>query len=147
MGAALSEASGSVTEALAEYGRHLGLGFQLADDALDLVGEASRLGKATGTDLREGIYSLPVLWALRQPNGNGKWLQERLRQARLSAAEEAEVIKRVRESGGVEVAMELARREVEKAKQALTGLPEGAARLSLSRLADFSITRKSEEHL
>ena len=141
LGATLSEAPTLVTEALGEYGRHLGLGFQLADDALDLVGEASRLGKATGTDLREGIYSLPVLWALRQPDGNAEWLQQRLRQARLSAPEEAEVIAFVRESGGVEVAIELARAEVEKAKQALAALPEGAARLSLSRLADFSITR------
>ena len=141
LGAALSEAPAPVTEALAEYGRHLGLGFQLADDALDLVGEANRMGKATGTDLREGIYSLPVLWALRQANGDGEWLQERLRQARLSAAEEAEVIECIRESGGVEVALQLARGEVEKAKQALTVLPEGAARLSLAHLADFSITR------
>ena len=109
LGAALSEASAPETEALAAYGQHLGLGFQLADDAFDLVGEASRLGKATGTDLREGIYSLPVLWALRQANGHGEWLQERLRLERLSASEEAEVIKCVCESGGVDVAMELAR--------------------------------------
>jgi geranylgeranyl reductase family protein len=142
LGAVLSHASALVADSLSRYGLHLGLSFQLADDALDLIGDASRLGKATGTDLREGVYSLPVLWALRQQNGEGEWLRERLRKARLSSEEEQEVVARVRESGGVEAAMTIARREAESAKLALNELPNGPARLSLSRLADFSISRK-----
>ena len=147
LGALLSHASGSIAESLSRYGLHLGLSFQLADDALDLVGDASRLGKATGTDLREGVYSLPVLWALRQQNSEGEWLRERLRKPRLSSEEEQEVVAGVRASGGVEAAMAIARSEAESAKLALRGLPDGPARLSLSRLADFSITRKFPERL
>ena len=141
LGALLSHASALGADSLSRYGLHLGLSFQLADDALDLIGDAKRLGKATGTDLREGVYSLPVLWALRQQNGAGAWLRERLRKARLSSEEEQEVVARVRESGGVEAAMAIARREAEGAKLALRELPNGPARLSLSRLADFSISR------
>jgi heptaprenyl diphosphate synthase len=144
LGAVLSQAATAVSDALADYGRRLGLAFQLADDALDLIGEASRLGKATGTDLREGIYSLPVLWALRQQSSQGEWLRQRLRQAHLSAAEEREVITCLRASGGVEAALALARSEAESAKQALAALPDGPARLALSRLADFSVTRAAE---
>gem|GEM_PF-4622 len=141
LGALLADAPASVADALARYGRHLGLAFQLADDALDLVGEASRMGKATGSDLREGVYSLAVLRAVRREGGDG-WLGERLRQARLSEAEEREVIERVRVSGCVEEALGAAREEAGRARSALAELPSSAARLSLSRLTDFVVTRK-----
>lgn len=143
LGALLANAPAPSADALARYGRHLGLAFQLADDALDLRGEAGRMGKATGADLREGVYSLAVLRALRR-EGEGGWLGERLRQARLNRAEEHEVLERVRESGCVQEALEVAREEAGRARAALEVLPPGAARLSLSRLTDFVVTRKIE---
>ncbi|MGH2685786.1 MAG: polyprenyl synthetase family protein, partial [Actinomycetota bacterium] len=53
-------------EALTEYGRHLGMIFQIVDDVLDLTATDEELGKPSGLDLAEGIYTLPVIYALRE---------------------------------------------------------------------------------
>jgi heptaprenyl diphosphate synthase len=53
-------------EALTEYGRHVGIIFQIVDDILDLTATDEELGKPSGLDLAEGIYTLPVIYALRQ---------------------------------------------------------------------------------
>ncbi|HEV7535195.1 MAG TPA: polyprenyl synthetase family protein, partial [Acidimicrobiia bacterium] len=52
-------------EALTEYGRHVGMIFQIVDDVLDLTATDEELGKPSGLDLAEGIYTLPVIYALR----------------------------------------------------------------------------------
>jgi geranylgeranyl pyrophosphate synthase len=52
-------------EALTEYGRHVGVVFQIVDDVLDLTATDEELGKPSGLDLAEGIYTLPVIYALR----------------------------------------------------------------------------------
>ena len=68
MGATTSEAGVEARAALAEYGHHLGLAFQIVDDLLDLVGDPAVTGKAPGTDLKEGVFTLPVLIAVdREP--------------------------------------------------------------------------------
>jgi len=64
LGALLSGQQSQAVEAFSRYGWHLGMSFQLADDLLDLVGEATESGKEPGTDLREGVLTLPVLLAL-----------------------------------------------------------------------------------
>jgi heptaprenyl diphosphate synthase len=53
-------------EALTEYGRHVGMIFQIVDDVLDLTASDEELGKPAGLDLAEGIYTLPVIYALRE---------------------------------------------------------------------------------
>lgn len=64
LGALLSGQDDAAVEAFTRYGWHLGMSFQLADDLLDLVGEATESGKEPGTDLRDGVLTLPVLLAL-----------------------------------------------------------------------------------
>lgn len=127
--------------ALVDYGRHLGLAFQLADDALDLAGEASQMGKATGTDLREGVYSLPVLRVLCQETPAGKELNALLRQACLSSEDMQRALDLIRRSEAVAETLTLARAHAEQAQESLDGLPHGSARQSLMRLAEFAITR------
>jgi heptaprenyl diphosphate synthase len=61
MGATTSGAAPEARSALADYGRNLGLAFQIVDDLLDLVGDPSVTGKIPGTDLKEGVFTLPVL--------------------------------------------------------------------------------------
>jgi heptaprenyl diphosphate synthase len=56
--------------ALARYGAAFGMGFQVLDDVLDLIGDAQRLGKPTGSDLAGGVYTLPVIAALHGPDGD-----------------------------------------------------------------------------
>jgi heptaprenyl diphosphate synthase len=141
LGAYLSGASPPHTAALAAYGRHLGLAFQLADNALDLTGQADRLGKATGTDLREGVYSLPVLHALRQDSMVGERLRALLGQAWLTEEDVRTGLELVQESGAVAEAWEAAREHASQAQQSLEALPEGPARRSLFRLAEYAIAR------
>jgi geranylgeranyl pyrophosphate synthase len=66
MGATTSDASPEARAAVAEYGRHLGLTFQIVDDLLDLVGDPAVTGKVPGTDLKEGVFTLPVLEAVKR---------------------------------------------------------------------------------
>jgi len=65
--AGLGDESG---EALARFGRAFGMGFQVLDDVLDLIGDEERLGKPTGNDIASGVYTLPVLAALKGPVGD-----------------------------------------------------------------------------
>lgn len=128
---------------LVDYARDLGMAFQLADDALDLAGDAGQLGKATLTDLREGVYSFPVLHVLRQESAEAMHVRALLGQVRLDEAELGAVVKTVRECGGVDAASVLARRFAGRAAKCLDSLPEGSARDSLLALAQFSVARSS----
>jgi geranylgeranyl pyrophosphate synthase len=57
------------SRALARFGQAFGMGFQVLDDVLDLIGDEERLGKPTGNDIASGVYTLPVITALRGPRG------------------------------------------------------------------------------
>lgn len=66
LGAATAGGSARAVDALAQYGMELGVGFQIADDVLDLYGHSHAIGKPAGNDLREGVFTLPVLMTLRE---------------------------------------------------------------------------------
>jgi len=141
LGAQLASAHPRHVQALSTYGRHLGIAFQLTDDALDLTGEATGLGKPTGTDLREGIYAHSVLAALRlDPRGR---LATILRRSALRATDVAEAISVTRDSGALAVTHALAARHAElAAAEALRSLPDSPTRSSLRSLASHAVTRR-----
>lgn len=139
LGGILSGAPQTQVDALAGYGRHLGLAFQLADDALDLAGVSRRMGKATSTDLREGIYSLPVLRALGGPNAGP--LRELLGRARIQEKEIDAAVGLVRAGRGVEEVLQLARSHAGRAAAQLEELPVLPARQSLVELATYVVSR------
>src|SRR5680860_638547 len=64
IGGMVAGVSPSALEALTSFGHHLGMGFQIVDDVLDLTGTDASLGKPAGQDLTEGVYTLPVIYAL-----------------------------------------------------------------------------------
>jgi geranylgeranyl pyrophosphate synthase len=70
LGAHCAGLSDANTRALARFGHAFGMGFQVLDDLLDLIGDADRLGKPTGNDIASGVYTLPVLAALTGPRGD-----------------------------------------------------------------------------
>nr|MDQ3957609.1 polyprenyl synthetase family protein [Actinomycetota bacterium] len=111
LGAATSGAPEDRREALTDFGLHLGLAFQMVDDLLDLVGDPRVTGKTPGTDLREGVYTLPVLVACRaRPELAG----------RLRAGERAleAVLPVLEATGALEEALRLARHEADTARRA-----------------------------
>jgi heptaprenyl diphosphate synthase len=142
IGALLSGQSREAVEAMATYGWHLGMSFQLADDVLDIVGEPSESGKTPGTDLREGVYTLPVLLALEE-DGPDSRLGLMLAEPSGASADEARAL--LAEHPALELARDAARLEATKAEQALDSLAvDGTpAREGLSSLADYAAGRVS----
>jgi|RhiMethySRZTD1v2_1073278.scaffolds.fasta_scaffold00330_18 octaprenyl-diphosphate synthase len=110
-------------EALARFGHAFGMGFQVLDDVLDLIGDEARLGKPTGNDIASGVYTLPVISALQGPEG------DRLRgtlgpggAADRRAVDVATAIELVRRSGAIAEALTAADRYADEARRAVAHL-------------------------
>jgi geranylgeranyl pyrophosphate synthase len=126
--------------ALRKYGQSLGTGFQIIDDVLDFRGDEGVLGKPVGSDLREGIVTLPVLYFLREHPDD-----ERVAAVVRGGGDDdlvCEVVAAIRESGAVAKAMDRAREFIVQSQAALTALPDGEPRSIMHRLADYTISRK-----
>lgn len=115
LGAATSGAPESRRAALREYGHNLGIAFQLVDDLLDLVGDPAVTGKVPGTDLREGVFTLPVLLGCERDADLRSLLSSGERDL-------AAVLPFIRSTGAVDDALEEARRYGDAARNALDGL-------------------------
>jgi geranylgeranyl pyrophosphate synthase len=126
--------------ALREYGRLLGTGFQIVDDILDFEGNEDVLGKPVGSDLREGIVTLPVLYFLRQHPDD-----EQVAAVVSGHGDNGlvrDVVDAIRGSGAIEQAMERARTLIAQSQAALSALPGGQPRDSLHALAEYTVSRK-----
>ncbi len=121
-------------EALTAYGRAFGMVFQLRDDVMDVVGNEAELGKPPGQDLAEGIYTLPVLTALADPE-TGPELRTLLGQP-LAQPERDKARAMVAASPGIAAALSAGRRFVAEARQATSGVESADLRRGLGRLAD-----------
>jgi geranylgeranyl pyrophosphate synthase len=143
LGAHLTESDADRAEALAAYGEDLGLAFQLCDDALDVEGRPDVTGKPGGIDVREGVYSVPVVLALRRDDAPARELREILTRAQLGAGGVARAVELVRASGAASEVRALARARAKSATRRLTALPPGPARTSLAALADFAAARSA----
>jgi heptaprenyl diphosphate synthase len=141
LGAHLGGLPPASAAALAAYGEHLGLAFQIADDALDLIGPPGETGKAARTDLREGVYSLAIIRTLGRNDRTGARVRKILGQLRLSQADLEEIVALVVESGAVTAALDTARLHAERAQTSLVNLPANAARSSLEQLAEYAVVR------
>jgi heptaprenyl diphosphate synthase len=111
-------ASAAVLEQLRSFGHSYGVAFQLLDDLLDLGGDEQALGKRTGTDLREGVYTLPVLLALEDDRSLIEWLGRALDDVEVAEAGAAFC-----SSGGFTRCVARAREEADRALDVLCHLP------------------------
>jgi heptaprenyl diphosphate synthase len=131
-------------EALAGYGETIGIAFQLSDDLLDIASDSAQSGKTPGTDLREGVPTLPVLYALAADERDAA--SSRLREI-LSAgpvtddATHAEALVLLRESAALKRARETVRAYAEEARSRLAPLPDNPARRAMESLCDFIADR------
>jgi geranylgeranyl pyrophosphate synthase len=131
---------GAVAEPeLAEFGREIGLAFQLLDDVLDVSGPAERTGKARGTDLLDGTVTLPLILAR---DADPELAELDLR--RLDAHGAEAICDRITATGVLEEVRDLACEQVEQAKRALATapLPDDERRL-LALVADGVVERYS----
>jgi geranylgeranyl pyrophosphate synthase len=143
LGAYLAGCPANIIDSLGAYGRHLGVAFQLADDALDFLGDPDELGKDPRADLPKGVYSLPVLRVLRDPSIRSERLMDLLGQLHPTRPQLEQAVDLVRTSGTVEETLALARERAGAASGALAALPEAASRASLEALASFAVRRRA----
>jgi heptaprenyl diphosphate synthase len=143
-GARFGGATSEVEEALTAYGEIVGAAFQLSDDILDIASESDESGKTPGTDLREGVPTLPVLLALASTDPRDARLQELLR-SDLAAddAAHAEALALLRSHPAMGRARDYVVGRAAEAKELLTALPAGAVRQALEDFADVVATRTS----
>lgn len=138
IGGMVSDVDEPTLDALTRFGHHLGMCFQVVDDVLDLTSTDETLGKHAGQDLLEGIYTLPVIYAI----GDSRELRGMLG-APLDADRLAEARTIVSSNGSIDAALAVARDHSTKASEALAGAdgldPEVTA--GLCRLVDGLVTR------
>jgi octaprenyl-diphosphate synthase len=133
------------SHALEEYGRHLGIAFQLIDDHLDYAGERSSIGKSPFTDLREGKMTHPVIVALERDPSLRPALEDLVTGAadELPEASKTRLLTALGETGALESTRALAIREAEAACEALSGLPQSRAKEALFTVARATVHRES----
>ena len=141
-GAVLGGANTSEAAAYREYGRHLGLAFQLMDDWLDYEGTAQELGKNTGDDLAEGKVTLPIILALKAAGASDRRiLEQAITQPGSVAFEDVRCI--AERYGGIESTRHRAAHEASLAESALEGLPDSACKSQMIRLSQFAVERSN----
>ncbi|MCG7984330.1 MAG: polyprenyl synthetase family protein [Candidatus Thiodiazotropha lotti] len=140
LGGVVAEISEQQQQALADYGLHLGIAFQLVDDALDYHSSNEEIGKNVGDDLAEGKPTLPLIQAMKKSDQ-----QQRQRLATIienGGLDEIDfVLQAIHNSDAITYTQQLAQQHAEQAKQALKLLPDSDFRQALADLADYSVSR------
>ena len=140
LGSLLSGASPDAVQRLTEFGERIGVAFQLSDDLLDVAADAEDSGKTPGTDLREGVPTLPVLFAQRSVDPADARLLTLLDRP-VAEADVAEALALLRQHPAMDMARSELRRHAEAARESLAPLPDGPARRALADLCDVVVKR------
>ena len=140
LAAIVSKASTDVEAKLAQYGQHLGVAFQLIDDALDYKANKEELGKNLGDDLAEGKPTLPLIYAIQNSNpADANVIIEAIKNGNRDAFNKVYAI--VKSSKAIEYTEQRANDEAQKAMLALDVLPNSDYKQALLALASFSVQR------
>jgi geranylgeranyl diphosphate synthase type I len=142
IGALLGGGRPEQVRALAEYGRLIGVAFQIHDDVLGLVGEEKKFGKPIGSDIRAGKRTLIIVRALKAAPSSRRKIASVLGKRKASKAEIKAVIEVLKETGAIDHAAKKARELVARAKSRLDVLPDSKAKQFLLELADFTVERE-----
>jgi octaprenyl-diphosphate synthase len=128
-------------QALRAYGFNLGIAFQLVDDLLDLSGDAARLGKPVGSDLREGKMTLPMIYLLRRHPEAVELVRSVVRERQLTPERWREISRLLTECGAIEYAERKAGEYADLARQQLHAFPPTPEREALMALPDYVVSR------
>lgn len=127
-------------ESLRTYGYEVGMAFQIMDDILDFISEESNIGKPAGSDLRNGLITLPALCYMENSPGDTGILD--LANGRMRSDIDIEqLIESIRESGAIQAATEEAGTFIERGLLALSDMPECPERAALEDLAHYVVQR------
>jgi octaprenyl-diphosphate synthase len=140
LGAIISDAPEAIQQGLADYGSHLGMAFQMIDDALDYGASDADIGKNLGDDITEGKPTLPFIRALGQVDDSTRqMLRDVIEQGGTEHLDD--VLRAIESTDAIEYTARLAKQEAAAAKRALQPLPDNSFRAALEALADFSVAR------
>lgn len=140
-GAILAQSDEHIQRSLLEYGRHLGLAFQLIDDALDYAATTEELGKNIGDDLAEGKPTLPLIYAMDQGSAAERnMIREAIETGGTQNLTSIQLA--IESSGGLKYTAGIARKEVNLAIDTLDPLPKSRYKEALENLAIFALNRK-----
>lgn len=133
----LSDVSESTAKNLYNYGRHIGLAFQIVDDLLDFTASMDALGKPAGSDLKSGNLTAPVLYALEEK----PYLEVLIEREFAQDGDLDQAIALVLASKGIERSRELASHHAQLAGQYISKLPASESRQALMSLTDYVLSR------
>jgi heptaprenyl diphosphate synthase len=139
-GATFSGADAEQVERLSRLGGIVGTAFQISDDIIDIDSDPDESGKVPGTDLREGVHTLPVLYALRETGPDADRLRELLARP-ITDETVAEALALLRASNGMVKAKETVRDYAVRARLELEMLPDVGGRRALASLVDYTVNR------
>jgi heptaprenyl diphosphate synthase len=140
-GAMFSGADEDQIQRLSRLGGIVGTVFQISDDIIDIDSDPDESGKLPGTDLREGVHTLPVLYALHDSGPEADRLRELLAGPIDDDARVAEALALLRASAGMAKAKDTLARYAAQASEELAALPDGPGRQALATLVDYTIHR------
>jgi heptaprenyl diphosphate synthase len=143
-GGMCSGAPESAVQALSRYGEIVGAAFQISDDVIDIASPATESGKTPGTDLREGVHTLPTLYALAEQDPadpDGKRLRELVGRPLTDDDEVTEALTLLRESSALPRARKTLSDYADQAREVLRVLPDCPAREALRSMADYLVDR------
>jgi len=140
--AMVSSVDSSVTETLRLYGYHLGMAFQIVDDILDFTGEQDEVGKPIGSDLRQGLVTLPTLYYIEDHPDQAE-VKSLLAGEYDGRREHMEsLVQSIRSSDAIRRSFEKAHDYVDQATEKLAGMPDGIEKQSLLDLTHYIVDRR-----
>lgn len=144
VGALIARASRKHVQDLADYGYHLGMAFQMADDLLDYTQDALALGKKPGADLREGKLTLPVIFALERAEGHEReWMTTMIQRGEFDRDAFEQLVAVLEKHGGIAYTRQCAQQHIQKAKAALATFGVSTERDILQDVADYALVRRA----
>ena len=142
--AVVAEKSEAEERALEDYGRNLGIAFQLVDDAMDYDSDSAEMGKGRGDDFREGKMTLPVILAYaRGTEEERAFWKAAIQGHRTSDADLAHAIELIARHDAVNETRERARHFAARAINAIAIFPPSEARAAMSEAAEFAVARRT----
>jgi heptaprenyl diphosphate synthase len=140
-GATFAGVAPDVVARLRSFSEQIGVAFQISDDVLDIASDSADSGKTPGTDLREGVATLPVLYALRSSGPEDGRLRSLVSRPLVDDAEVAEALTLLRASSALDEARATLRAYADSARALLEQLPDVPARSALAALTEQVIAR------
>ncbi len=140
LGARASKAPERTVRALHRYGMNIGIAFQIVDDMLDFSSTDDQLGKPVGADIREGVITLPTIYALKYSNQKNS-LKEIIAKGFTHESDVIKAVEIVKNSGGLDYAKRIAEKYVYRAQQSIAPLPDIPMKKVLADISTIVVNR------